>query len=555
MEKSGKVNQPRKNFVKITGQLLYTEEQLQTFQNELKESFGHREWWLTRQLETKALSSFTIYAPKNVSHEEIIKEAFDKCDMARKEDYKFKLSIQSREEMWFEDLPYEMQKKFGACYCTTLSYLPAGIKCWKRWGRRSWDMLVPKDFPLDRGRRVQWEADQYFETWQIAKDTFFGNESESLKLRREAIAKEKEAIRSAKEKESAAIRQAHQKEVDEYNEKYRLLYGKTEEEYYKHPALGDMYINTYMPPELYTEERLKGTKYFIDSLIEEKKAKEEAEANRKMWEEKINAKLQEKPVNGGKTLGERAGDLGYDISCGANGVDICQSCYCRQSIKYSAETVFQINQFVTQKEVEREKELEEKRQQEEYKRQRANAESMGLPKNIRVWHRVGAGTNCGDAWVIKSDGSFREPTSFEAVKKYGDGYKNWEQILEGEVVLSWAKGCAAAEHEFEVIYMPEKGLTAAQKEVILSIEENIQEEWKNKRGLSSGISSPDVGMGWGIAGRKMPLKVTRDDMLEPVYEDKSQADISEETSSSETETDREMTMDDLMKLKDFFESR
>ena len=103
--------------------------------------------------------------------------------------------------------------------------------------------------------------------------------------------------------------------------------------------------------------------------------------------------------------------------------------------------------------------------------------------------------------------------------------------------------------------MPENGLTAAQKEVILGIEENIQEEWKNKRGLSSGIPSPDVGMGWNIAGRKMPLKVTRDDMLEKVYEDKSQADIREETSSFETETDREMTMDDLMKLKDFFESR
>jgi len=31
MENSEKVNQPRKNFVKITGHLLYTEEQLQEF--------------------------------------------------------------------------------------------------------------------------------------------------------------------------------------------------------------------------------------------------------------------------------------------------------------------------------------------------------------------------------------------------------------------------------------------------------------------------------------------------------------------------------------------
>lgn len=559
MEKSGKVNQPRKNFVKITGQLVYTEEQLQAFQKELDALLGGAyAWWLERQLETGELSSFEIYAPKYVSKEDIVKEAFDRCSMGGKKEYKFEMKIQSKEEMWFEDLPYEMQKKFGACYKTTLSYIPDGIKCWKRWGRRSYDILVPKDFSLDRGRRIQWEKDEYFETWQIAKDTFFGNDSESLKLRRETIAREKEDIRLAKEKESADIRQAHQQEVDEYNEKYRLFKGKTKEEYYKHPVFEDCYIKWYTTPVFYTEEELRKVKWQIDTEIQEKKDKIEAAEKSKMWQEKISARLNEKPKDGEKSLAERAADLGYHFSYFQDNLGICEGCNCREVIWYSDEAVFGVNQYITQKEIELEKQQEEKRQREVYKRQRADAEALGLPKDIRVWYRVGAGTNCSNAWVIKPDGNFREPTGFEAVKRYGDGYKNWEQILEGEAVLSWAKGCATAEHEFEVIYLPEEGLTAAQKEAVLKIEEDIQNEWKNKRGLSSGIPSPDVGMGWNIAGRKMPLKVTRDDMLEPVseYEVKQVSQIDTKVQVEEnTEPDREITADDLAKLKDFFAGR
>ena len=546
MKNSEKVKQPHKNFVKIMGQLLYTEEQLQAFQKELEMRSGNYAWWLGEQLKTGELSSFTIYAPKYISREDIIKEAFDMCSMNRKEEYKFKLAIQSREEMWFEDLPYEMQKKFGVCYRTTLSYLPGGIKCWKRWGRRSWDMLVPKDFPLDRGRRVQWEVDQYFETWQIAKDTFFGNESETLKLRRETIAKEKEAIRLVQEQKSAAIRSAHQTEIDEYNEKYRLYRGETKEEYYKHPFLGEVYID-YSPKQLYTEEILQGAMRLIDMRVEEKRAKEEAEANRKIWEERINTKLDEKPENGGESLRERASNLGYDIRYCLDSVDICQSCYCRQSIKYSEETVFLINQFVTQKELELQMQQEAERLRLEYEKQQAEAQSMGLPSNIEIWHRVGCSTNCGEGWVVKPDGSFRDPTKFEPKKLFSsDGYKNWEQILPGEVVLSWGKGNTAAEHEFQVIYMPNEGLTAAQKDVILHIEEDIQEQWKDKRGMSSGLPSPDVGMGWNICGRKVPLQNKENLMLINTLEDNDAEE--NEDSIVDAEEDRPIEEADLTRL-------
>lgn len=548
MKNSKKVVKPRKNFVKITGQLRYTEEQLQAFQKELASCSGGRIEFLKYQLETGALSSFVIYGPKNISQEEVLQQALNSCDANKSEKYKFKFTIQSKEEMWFEDLPYEMQKKFGACYRTTLSYLPSQIKCWKRWGRRSWDMLVPKDFPLDRGRRVQWEQDVYFENWQIAKDTFFGNESESLKLRREAIAQERAAILEAKERKSAEIRKAHQEIVDEYNEKYRLYRGETKEEYDKHPIFGDTYINSYYPPCLYTEERLQATVRFIDEQIQQKKEKEEAEANRKMWQEKLEILLNEKPDNG-QSLMERAVDFGYRFSYGAKEVDICQSCYCRQSIKYSDETVFLINQFITQKELELQKQQEAERLRLEYEKQKAEANALGLPSDIRVWHRVGAGTNCGEGWVIKSDGTLREPTSFEPVKRYGDGYKTWEQILPGEVVLSWEKGCAAANHEFNVIYMPKEGLSSAQKEAILSIEEDIQQTWKDRRGLASGIPSPDVLMGWNICGRKVPLKNKEIGNIVYMEHDDKGDDIEAIVDNT---PDRPITESDLNKLLEAF---
>ena len=42
---------------------------------------------------------------------------------------------------------------------------------------------------------------------------------------------------------------------------------------------------------------------------------------------------------------------------------------------------------------------------------------------------------------------------------------------------------------------------------------------KNKRGFSSGLPSPDVGMGWNICGRKVPLVFNEDDRYELWYND------------------------------------
>ena len=186
----------------------------------------------------------------------------------------------------------------------------------------------------------------------------------------------------------------------------------------------------------------------------------------------------------------------------------------------------------------------------EYEKQKAVAKTLGLPSDVRVWHRVGGSTECGDAWVIQADGTFREPTDFEPVKRYGDGYKSWEQIFEGEVVLSWAKEYTAAEHQFEVIYMPEKGLTAAQKEVILRIEEEIPEQWKDRRGLTSKRPSPDVGMGWNICGRKVPLRSGECETVD-IQNDYGTQKVESPVIEDDT-PDRPITKDDLRRLSDYY---
>jgi len=397
---------------------------------------------------------------------------------------------------------------------------------------------------------VQWERDEYFENWQLAKDIFFGNESETLRLRKEAIAQEKAALRLAEEQKASAVYQAHQAEIDAYNEKYRLFRGETKEEYAEHPIFDALYIRSYYPPVLYTEELLKGSMHFIDEQIKEKEQKEAAEKNRQMWQEKLELALNNKLENGEKSLMERVQALDYRFLYGSEDVDIYQGDNRCETIRYSDETVFLINQFITQKELEIKKQQEREHQRIEYKKERDEAKALGLPADIKVWHCTGGSSNCGEGWVIKEDGSFREPTSFEAVKRYGDGYKNWEQILEGEVVLSWAKSCTTAEHEFKVIHMPKTGLTAAQKEVILKIEEDIQEEWKNKRGLSSGIPSPDVGMGWNICGRKKPLRFNEDG---PQHH--AQKESAEATVKPNDKPAHEATLDDMLRLKEFFNNR
>lgn len=135
-----------------------------------------------------------------------------------------------------------------------------------------------------------------------------------------------------------------------------------------------------------------------------------------------------------------------------------------------------------------------------YQKRKTEAVELGLPANITIWCRRGGKTHAGDGWVIDQDGQDRANTTwYNPRPRYpSEGDKIWEQIFVGEVVLKWSKSNSSAQHHFEVLHLPVEGLTEAQLERIQEIQDSLEEEWKNARGLTSGIPSPSVGNGWGL---------------------------------------------------------
>ena len=139
----------------------------------------------------------------------------------------------------------------------------------------------------------------------------------------------------------------------------------------------------------------------------------------------------------------------------------------------------------------------------------ADAAERGLPQNVRIWMRTGGATNCGMGWVIGPDGMDRERDGLEndnprRAARYDEGYLVWKQILLGELVLAWRKAFTAAEHGFEVIHLPEEGLTEAQLERVAEIQQELEDTWSSRRGLASGAPSPSVGRGWGLGDFETP---------------------------------------------------
>lgn len=142
----------------------------------------------------------------------------------------------------------------------------------------------------------------------------------------------------------------------------------------------------------------------------------------------------------------------------------------------------------------------------------AEAKELGLPGDIRLWHRDGA-TNAGEAWVIGPNGMERECDFVDTMvcgsnsKRYHQKYEGdhvWNQILPGELVLYWSHAYTAAPHKFEVIYKPET-LTEAQLERVAEIQNGIEEQFFGKAGLASARSCPSIGQGWGLFHREEAL--------------------------------------------------
>lgn len=164
----------------------------------------------------------------------------------------------------------------------------------------------------------------------------------------------------------------------------------------------------------------------------------------------------------------------------------------------------------------------------------AEAKELGLPSDIRLWHRSGV-TNAGEAWVIGPNGMERECDFVDTMvcgsnsKRYHQSYEGdhvWNQILPGELVIYWSHAYTAAPHNFEVVYRPET-LTEAQLERVAEIQNEIEERFFGKSGLTGTRSCPSIGQGWGL----FPRRVSEDCPVTPAAPDDDEADSTEEGES------------------------
>lgn len=124
--------------------------------------------------------------------------------------------------------------------------------------------------------------------------------------------------------------------------------------------------------------------------------------------------------------------------------------------------------------------------------------------NFRAWKRRG-GTNSGQGWVVRADGSLRERDRMpDRHRRYDEGHEEWDLVCEDELALRWSKAYAAADHQFEVVKRPVGGLTRAQLETVARLERDLADDYDGQTGFSSGIESPHVGNGWGLKPKPEP---------------------------------------------------
>ncbi|MEI7765462.1 MAG: hypothetical protein WCI93_02645 [bacterium] len=310
---------------------------------------------------------------------------------------------------------------------------------------------------------------------------------------------------------------------------------------YQPIEIGEFYFKSSWQNQLYTEESVSSLERSVSNLEKEKIEKDCKQNLRNQFHPKF------------EVFKSRVEALGFEISYFTDGqcVRLTKGC-CTVSgsgqFSFSEEGLISFNSYIEKREDEI---LEEKKKAEAYAiylKKKAEASALELPTNIRIWKRRGGATNAGEGWVIRPNGTFREPDKMECPRpRYSDeGYQNWEQVLVGEVVLHWSKGCSAGEHHFEVIYQPET-LTSAQLEKIAMLEEEIAIEWDGRVGLASGIPSPPVGDGWGLTEKNNSYvqKVNHEHEESDIFEIETEIEVEEES-------DREITLEDLKKLQGKF---
>lgn len=137
--------------------------------------------------------------------------------------------------------------------------------------------------------------------------------------------------------------------------------------------------------------------------------------------------------------------------------------------------------------------------------ERNRTQSDGTLANFGGHYRVMGAAKNAQFWVIRPDGSLREPDEDVGrgyCQKYkgAEGDKRWNVVAPEELALSWSKPFTAATHEFIVNKLPVSGVTPAQAETAKRLQTEIAERFDGTTGCS-GRTSPGIGNGWGLADK------------------------------------------------------
>lgn len=105
-------------------------------------------------------------------------------------------------------------------------------------------------------------------------------------------------------------------------------------------------------------------------------------------------------------------------------------------------------------------EMEKLKQEKELKEKKADAKEKGYPTIFKFKNRIGGKTGLSHAFVIEKDGMIREPDHNELRnsnhryhynwKNNADGIQEYQQILPGEIIVSYTKEVTATPYVLNV---------------------------------------------------------------------------------------------------------
>ncbi len=246
--------------------------------------------------------------------------------------------------------------------------------------------------------------------------------------------------------------------------------------------LGDSYFVFGWGQKLYSEANVAEVERSLDRL--------ELEASEKL--RKQTARTQFQPQF--EAFAPQVEALGLSLSFGEETVNWRGGGY-YGSYTYSQEGLDSFLVDLSRKEEEKAKEEREAAAATAKAKAEAEAADLGLPKNVRIWRRMGGVTNRGCGWVIRPDGSRRDCDGVDTsmgrsnTKRYHQSHEGdmiWDQILPGELVLRYSQADRHDIAHCDVVHRPAQ-ITPAQLLAAKQLEEEL-EAAENAFGLDQRLN-------------------------------------------------------------------